>query len=227
MQIESSRYVLYNARIYTMDEREPVVAALVIEGGKIFRYGDQDTIMSQFKDSSTHINLGGRTIIPGLIDAHIHLQHYALSLQRVECETSTRGDCIKNVYHQVAGSAAGDWILGHGWNQNEWPEGFGDAILLDQVAPENPVYLTAKSLHAAWVNSIALSKAAITAQTADPPGGQIQRQPDGSPTGILFETAMSLVSDIIPQPSINHVAQVYRRSTNYPVETGYHGCTRF
>jgi predicted amidohydrolase YtcJ len=206
MQIESNRQVLYNARIYTMDEREPFVSALVIEGGKIFRYGDQDSITSQYKGSSTHIDLGGKTIIPGLIDAHIHLQHFALSLQRVDCETSTQGDCIQNVSDKVVGATAGDWILGHGWNQNEWPEGFGDASLLDQIAPENPVYLTAKSLHAAWVNSIALNKAGITALTADPPGGQIQRQLDGSPTGILFETAMSLVSDFIPKPSINHVS---------------------
>ncbi|MGW8226744.1 MAG: amidohydrolase family protein, partial [Anaerolineales bacterium] len=133
-----------------------------------------------------------------MIDAHIHLQHYALSLQRVNCETTSRGECIKNVAAHVKAAKPGEWILGHGWNQNEWPEDFGDANDLDQIAPENPVYLTAKSLHAAWVNTIALHQAGITNHTPDPQGGQIQRHPDGSPTGILFETAMALVSEIIP-----------------------------
>ena len=227
MQIDNTRHVLYNARIFTMDERKPFVSALVIEGGKIFQYGDQDTITSQFKGSGSHINLGGKTIIPGLIDAHIHLQHYALSLQSVECETSTRGECIRNVSGNLAGAADGDWILGHGWNQNEWPEGFGNASLLDQVAPENPVYLTAKSLHAAWVNSLALKKAGINAQTADPPGGQIQRQPDGSPTGILFETAMALVSDKIPKPSAIQVSQAIEEAQTNLWKLGITGAHDF
>lgn len=227
MENDPDRIVLYNARIYTLDEREPVVSALVIDGGKISHSGDQGTITSQFNSSSNFIDLRGKTIIPGLIDAHIHLQHYALSLQRVECETSTRDECLKNVAEKVTDTAAGDWIQGHGWNQNEWPEGFGDARLLNPFAPENPVYLTAKSLHAAWVNTIALQKAGITAQTADPPGGQIQRHADGSPTGILFETAMSLVSDLIPKPSVNQVAYAIEEAQTILWKLGITGAHDF
>jgi len=227
MKNDSDRQILSNARIYTMDDQEPMVSALVIEGGKIIRSGDQDTIITQYEDSSTLHDLEGRTVIPGLVDAHIHLQHFALSLQRVECETSTREECLQNVAEKVSGTASGDWIQGHGWNQNDWPEGFGDASLLDSIIPENPVYLTAKSLHAAWVNSSALQKAGITAATTDPPGGQIQRYPDGTATGILFETAMTLVSDLIPKTSVGQVSQAIEEAQTLLWKLGITGVHDF
>ena len=199
--------IFHNARIYTLDSQNSVASALVIDNGYIHAIGDQRTILSEYGETFQSRDLKGRTILPGLTDAHIHLQHYALSLQKVDCETATREQCLQNVAKRAAITSPGEWILGHGWNQNEWQSGFGDAEQLDQVAPSNPVYLTAKSLHAAWVNSAALKSAKINAQTPDPGGGHISRREDGSPSGILFETAMSLVSDSIPAPSIGTVAE--------------------
>ena len=131
MKSDSERHVLFNARIHTMDRDSPQVSALVIERGIIIDAGDQEAIKAQYKGTSRFFDLEGRTIIPGLIDAHVHLQHYALSLQRVECETTTREECLRNVVGGLADNPPGEWILGHGWNQNAWPEGFGDARLLD------------------------------------------------------------------------------------------------
>jgi len=227
MHNDSPRQILYNARIYTQDESNPISSALVIEHGRILNIGDQDHLVVQFGESSTLQNLDGKIIIPGLTDAHIHLQHYALSLQRVDCETASKGACIKNVAAHVKEANPGEWILGHGWNQNEWPEDFGNANDLDQIAPENPVYLTAKSLHAAWVNTIALRQAGITNHTPDPQGGQIQRHPDGSPTGILFETAMSLVSEMIPAPSIPQVSQAIEQAQSRLLKMGITGAHDF
>jgi predicted amidohydrolase YtcJ len=115
---------------------------------------------------------------------------------------------------------AGEWILGHGWNQNEWPEGFGSAADLDDAAPDHPVYLTAKSLHAAWANTAALHQAGISRQTQDPPDGLIQRDQDGSPTGILFETAMELVASRAPEPSVEQVSQAIRRALPVLLQMG-------
>jgi hypothetical protein len=148
---------------------------------------------------------GGRAIIPGLIDAHIHLENYALSLQKVDCETPTRDECLERVAARARHTPAGEWILGHGWNQNSWPEGFGTAADLDQAAPHNPVYLTAKSLHAAWVNSLALHAASLAPSTPDPAGGRLERSAEGTPTGILFESAMSLAAGVIPEPTLEQV----------------------
>jgi predicted amidohydrolase YtcJ len=227
MHSNSTRQILYNARISTLNGSESLPSALVIEHGRILRVGDQESLIAQYGESSTLQNLGGKMIIPGLIDAHIHLQHYALSLQRVDCETASRGECIDNVAAQAKEANSGEWILGHGWNQNEWPEDFGDANHLDQIAPENPVYLTAKSLHAAWVNTIALHQAGITDHTPDPPGGQIQRHPDGSPTGILFETAMALVSELVPAPSVSQVSQAIEQAQARLLKMGITGAHDF
>ena len=118
--------ILYNARIYTMDSRRTTASALVVDHGTIQAIGDQQTILSKYGESIKQSDLGGRTVIPGLIDAHIHLQHYALSLQRVDCETKTRERCLQNIAAMVASNSSEEWILGHGWNQNEWVDGFGD-----------------------------------------------------------------------------------------------------
>ncbi|MEE9189026.1 MAG: amidohydrolase [Anaerolineales bacterium] len=199
--------ILYNTRINTLDTVLPSASAIVIDHGRIQAVGDQGSLLSQYNSSIKRVDLGGRTVIPGLTDAHIHLQYYSLSLQRVDCESSTREESLNNVAARVEITPYTVWILGHGWNQNQWPEGFGNTGHLDKITTQHPIYLTAKSLHAAWVNSAALRQAGVSAQTPDPPGGRIQRHTDGSPTGILFETAMSLVSDIIPESSPEQVAK--------------------
>ena len=105
----------------------------------------------------------------------------------------------------------GEWILGHGWNQNQWDR-FGTAADLDSVSPDNPVYLTAKSLHAGWGNTIALELGGITSSSSDPPGGQIQRDDSGAPTGILLEEAMRLLSDVIPVPTVESTCDAFREA---------------
>lgn len=212
--------ILYNARIYTQDNSLPVASAIAIDKNRILDIGDQETITAHYGHLSDQFDLKGRTIIPGLTDAHIHLEQYALAQQIVNCETPTRGECLQNVAEKVQSTPTGEWILGHGWNQNEWSEGFGNAKDLDKIAPQNPIYLTAKSLHAAWVNSAAMRLAGISQGTADPGGGHIQVEEDGVPTGILFETAMSLVSRIIPEPSPYQLAQAIIDAQNSLLKLG-------
>ncbi len=199
--------LLYNANIYTLDADLPHATALVIDGERLVAVGDSETLHTEFGGRSQVFDLGGRTVIPGLTDAHLHLEYYALGLQKVNCETATRAECLERVAQRARSTPPGQWILGHGWNQNNWREGFGSAADLDTLAPSQPVYLTAKSLHAAWVNSAALRLANITAATPDPPDGKLGRKQDGSPDGILFESAMQLVAGIVPEPTIEQVIQ--------------------
>lgn len=202
--------ILYNAHIYTLSPEQPTASALAIDHGRVLALGNDQRILSEFGDSGEAIDLGGRAIIPGLTDAHIHLEHYALSLQKVNCETPSRHSCLERVAERASRTPTGAWILGHGWNQNDWPEGFGEAADLDAVAPDHPVYLTAHSLHAGWANSLALSKAGISAQSEDPPGGRIQRHAGGNPTGILLENAMMLVAEVVPAPAPGALAEVIK-----------------
>lgn len=197
---------IYNANIYTLDNRIPRASALLIEGGKIVAIGDNYSILSQTRREDKLHDVSGQVVLPGLTDAHIHLEQYALALQKVDCETATREECLQRVADRDRQLPEGEWLLGHGWNQNDWVSGFGTAADLDAIVPNRPVYLTAKSLHAGWANTAALRKANITQNTPDPPDGRIGRYPDGSPDGILYESAMNLITQAIPEPSVEQVA---------------------
>lgn len=223
--------LLFNARIHTLNPAQETASALLIERGEIVAVGGDELLGAR----AEKFDLRGRTVLPGLIDAHIHLQHYALALQKIDCETSTLEECLRRVAERVKSAKDGEWVLGHGWNQNQWgeltarhaksekkdlnlsdlggPRGeslWPSASDLDSIAPNHPVYLTAKSLHAAWANSAALKLAGITASTPNPENGEIQRDERGQPTGILLESAMELVSAKIPQAGIAQLAEAIR-----------------
>ncbi len=198
------RKLLYNARIYTLNPQQPQATALLIDHGRVLAVGD-DRLLQQTDEATPREDINGRTIWPGLADAHIHLRHFAFSLQKIDCEGLSQTACLEKVRQRAAQTRRGAWILGHGWDQNLWP-GWGNRQQLDAVAPEHPVFLTAKSLHAAWVNSAALQQAGIDRHTPDPPGGHILRAADGTPNGILLENAISLLAAAIPNPSPRQAA---------------------
>ena len=198
--------ILHNINATTLWENQPQASAIAISDGRITAVGRQEDVLSLASRNTRLIDLQGSTVWPGLTDSHLHLQYYALGLQYIDCETDTRDECLRRVAAAEEISPAGKWIRGHGWNQNSWPEGFGTAALLDRIAPDKPVYLTSKSLHSSWANSVALRLAGITSNTPNPADGVIQRDSSGNPTGILFESAMGLVEDVIPQTGADDVA---------------------
>lgn len=209
--------LLYNAHIHTQNPLQPTASAILIDREWILAAGDFEQLLAQFPNA-TKEDMGGHVILPGLTDAHLHLQYYSLGLQKIDCETGTKEECLRRVGERVRKAKPGDWVLGHGWNQNTWQSsplsvgegpgvrGWPAASELDALAPNNPVYLTAKSLHAAWANTRAMQLANISAQTPDPHNGQIQRDVKGNATGILLETAMELVGDVIPSPTVEEIA---------------------
>ncbi len=201
--------LIHNARVYTLDPACPVVSALLVEAGHVLAAGGEE-LLAQFDDAGRE-DLGGRIILPGLTDAHIHLQEYALSLQVVDCEMESRQQILGRLAERARGSLSGEWVRGHGWNQDTWGGEWPGAPELDAVTPHNPVYLTAKSLHAAWVNSAALKLAGISASTPDPVNGRIQRDAGGNPTGILFEDAVKLVEAAIPEPTPEVLAKTFQQ----------------
>ena len=197
--------LLHNAHIHTQNPAQPTASAIVIDSERILAVGDRSALFAEYPNAKKQ-DMHGRIILPGLTDAHLHLKHYSLALQKIDCEVDTQEECLRRVAERVSKSKPGEWILGHGWNQNVWPNGWPTASELDAIAPNHPVYLTAKSLHAAWANTKAMQMANITAQTPDPHNGQIQRDSTGYATGVLLETAMELVGNVIPEPSIAEIA---------------------
>lgn len=196
--------LLFNGRLH---DRSPDQSALAIDHQRILAIGSDADILNLSAPGVDQFNLGGRYVMPGLTDSHIHLELYGLSLGMVDCAASSRAECLARVRTRAQETPPGEWIRGHGWNQNLWLGDFGSAFELDRVAPAHPVYLTDMSLHCAWANSLALQQAGINGNTPDPVGGSIQRDPAGNPSGILFENAVNLIEKIIPPPGSPRLKQ--------------------
>ncbi|HEY9153035.1 MAG TPA: amidohydrolase, partial [Anaerolineales bacterium] len=216
--------LLHHARIYTLDKSKPIASAIAIDHGEVIAVGG-DELLSAFERAEKQ-NMEGKVILPGLTDAHLHIQYYALALEKIDCETDTLEECLRRVAERVQKAKPGEWILGHGWNQNLW-RGWPSASDLDQIAPNHPVYLTAKSLHAAWANSAAMKLANITPSTPDPKDGQIQRDAKGEPTGILFENAMQLIDNIVPAPNTEGLARTIEKAQSILWKMGLTGIHDF
>ena len=169
-----------------------------------------EELLSEYENIKSE-DMGGRVVLPGLTDAHIHLQEYARSLRAVDCEGLTRQAILDRLAGRLTEMAPGEWLLGHGWDQNTWGGDWPGAAELDALTPQNPVYLTAKSLHAAWVNSAALKLAGITADAVNPLDGRVQRDLHGRPSGMLFENALKLVENVIPEPDFEKLAKTFEQ----------------
>lgn len=232
----SATLVLTNGRFHTMDPRQPTATAVAIHQHTILAVGSDDEMKALLGTGGQLIDLNGRTVTPGLMDAHVHFQWYSLNLQAINLhEVPTLAEALQRItaYLEHLPSAYRSpttdyWLRGRGWTQELWQDHrFPTAADLDQVAPHLPVYLSHKSGHAAWVNSRALKIAGITAATPDPPGGQIQRDASGQPTGILFEEAMNLVAQHVPEPTNAEIATAMRLAQQQCWQAGLTGLHDF
>lgn len=228
MDDSSLSWLLINGRFHTMDRTEPEVSALAISGERIVAAGDTTELRDRFSAKKV-LDFGGRCVIPGLIDAHIHFQSYALNRQYVDLfEIGSLEEALRRVAKRVAEAPPGTWIRGRGWHQELWSDhAFPSAVDLDRVAPDNPVALAAKSGHAWWVNSLALKLADISAATPDPVGGQIVRDAAGAPSGILLENAIGLMRQHVPEATADEIDSALRDA--FPTAwklgiTGIHDC---
>jgi len=190
--------ILHNGVIRTLNALQPTVEALAIQGECILAAGENDDILNMAAPDTQVIDLYGQTVLPGFTDSHIHLLQYGSKLSQIDCETSSKSECLARVAAKVKDTAPGTWITGQGWNHNVWQEGIGQKQELDHISTVHPIYLAAKSLHASWCNSAALQFAGIDHNTPDPPGGVIVKDSSGEPNGILLESASRLVEKCIP-----------------------------
>lgn len=193
--------VLRNGRIETMDPAKPEAQAVATAGDKILAVGTNEEI-ARFVGSVTDvIDLQGRLAIPGFIETHGHLMGLGEAKMTLDLTTAHTWDDIVTMVAAAAKEAApGAWITGRGWHQERWrdvPEPNVDGVPLhddlSRVSPDNPVVLGHASGHAAFANARALQLAGITERTKNPPGGEIVRDREGQPTGLLRETAQRSV----------------------------------
>ncbi|MDQ7851252.1 MAG: amidohydrolase family protein, partial [Armatimonadota bacterium] len=175
-------------RTCTLDPQCPVTDALAVAGEWILATGPAGELAAAFPQAR-RIDLGGRTVLPGLIDCHVHLLAYGLLVRRLDLrQTQSLAEAVQMVAAAAATAPPGTWVLGGGWDRNRWAEGrWPTRDDLDAVSIGRPVALTSKDGHLLWVNSAALERAGIGPRTPDPPGGEIVRDATGRPTGLLKE----------------------------------------
>jgi predicted amidohydrolase YtcJ len=188
-------------RAYTLDRERPVVEALAVAGEWILAAGPADELAAAFP-RARRIDLGGRTVLPGLTDSHVHLLAYGLQLRRLDLrETRSLSAAVRMVAAAADAAPPGSWVLGGGWDRNRWTEGrWPTRDDLDPVSAGRPVALASRDGHLLWVNSAALARAGIGPETPDPPGGVIVRDAAGRPTGLLKEQARVAVQAAADRP---------------------------
>ena len=194
-------FVLTNGRILTVDAKDSIAEAVAIQGGKIVAVGSKGDILKLAAHTTRVIDLHGRTATPGLIDSHNHFATGGVGLlYDVNLSDATRiEDVVAKVRERVAGLNPGEWLVGNGWDEGKLAElRYIHAADLDKATPNNPVWLTHTTGHYGVANSSAMKLAHITAETKNPPAGTIDRDAKGNPTGVLKESAMGLVTKLIP-----------------------------
>jgi predicted amidohydrolase YtcJ len=201
-QNQPADLVLRNGKIVTVDDKKPEAQALAARGDLIVAVGTNEEIQSYVGPNTKVIDLNGRLAIPGFIDSHAHFMSIGQAKMNLDLtKARTWDEIVSMVAAAVKKAKPGQWILGRGWHQEKWDrrptpnvEGFPVHTSLSRVSPNNPVLLTHASGHAGFVNAKAMQLAGITRSTPNPEGGEILKDKNGNPTGLLRETAQGLVS---------------------------------
>ncbi len=223
--------LLVNGRILTdasAPEASRFASSALLADGRFVAVGTQKDVEAAAKAkglSPTRVDLKGRLAIPSLTDAHGHVSGLGVALQRLRFEGTTSAEQIAAMVAERAKTTPkGQWIFGRGWDQNDWAvQQFPTSAVLDRVAPDHPVWLRRVDGHAAWANSKALALAGVTKDTKEVPGGRIERTPDGTPTGVFVDDAMSLVEAKIAPPSREQVRASIVLATKRCAELGLTG----
>ena len=185
-----------NATVYTVNENFETASAFAVDQGVIVAIDSEESLKESY-DFSEVYDAGGKSIYPGLIDAHAHLYNLGVGMQQVDLVGTVSADDVIQRVKAFQDEKQMTFIQGRGWDQNDWEiKEFPTKEMLDEVFPDTPVALRRVDGHALWVNSKALEMAGITSQTQMPGGEVIMK--DGEPSGILVDSPMSLVNAVIP-----------------------------
>lgn len=215
--------IVLHGKVYTLNAKQPWAQAIAVQGGKIVSVGSDGEIEKLHSNGTKVIDAGGRLVLPGFTDCHIHFIDGSLSLDRVNLEDAKDPADIQQRLREYAKSHPGTgWVLGRGWDYGM----FGEEALphkkyLDEVFPDRPVFLEGYDGHTYWANSRALELAGINKDTPDPPNGAIVRDAKtGEPTGALKESAQGLVAKVVPKLTRSEKLAALRGGIKWANENG-------
>jgi len=215
--------VLLNAKIYTMEPSRPTASALAILGDRIIYVGDSDGARQLVGPKTKVVDLEGKTVIPGLIDTHVHMMSFGRSLGWVDLrDARSVSELVSRLRERAESTPAGRWIVGYGWDQERFVERrYPTRWDLDEASEEHPIVIYRTCLHLCVANSLALQLAGISRETQPPEGGVIELDETlGEPNGVLRETAMELVRRAIPRPSLEEAVVDAERACREAVKHG-------
>ena len=208
------------ARIWTGDDAEPWAEAMAIDGERILAVGS-DADISQYVTASTELIDGGALVVPGFIDSHVHFLDGGEALESVQLRDVTSREQFRQRFADyVTTVEPGEWILGGTWDHEAWGGELPTRDWIDDLTPDNPVWVFRLDGHMALANSLALAAAGVDADTPDIPGGEIIRDADGRPTGLLKDNAMNPVFSAVPPPPDARRDRQLRAALEYLAENG-------
>jgi len=224
--VEPADVIIIHGRVYTENPKQPWAQAVAIRGSKIVAVGEDAAIEKRRGMGTKVINAGGKLVLPGFVDCHVHFLEGSFSLSQLNLESAKDVVGIQKRLREYAAENPGDgWILGRGWDYTMFgSETLPNKKYLDELFPDRPVSLTAYDSHTSWVNSKALALAGIARDTPNPLNGIIVRDPlTGEATGALLETAQRLVAKVVPEPTRADKLLALRAGMKWANE---HGITR-
>ncbi|MGC1380346.1 MAG: amidohydrolase [Candidatus Baltobacteraceae bacterium] len=202
MQPGSADLIVVGATIHTADEAAGPARALAIRGGRFAHVGSVEGAMALRGPATRMLDLSGYTILPGLVDAHLHLTRLGLTLGHVDLRELGSFEEVVARTVAFARGACDEWIVGEGWNQDDWPgRAFPIHDALTAALPDRPAALSRIDGHAVLANAAAMTLASIDPATPDPPGGRIVRDSSGRPTGLFVDAAQALIFACVPAPA--------------------------
>lgn len=221
-QTGTADLAIVNAKIRTMDEKKPQAEAIAISGGKISAVGANKEIRALIGAKTKVIDAGDKLVLPGFNDSHVHFTGIGNLFSSIDLrEAKTPQEAVERIRHFAKFLPKGRWILGGGWNNENWtPNALPTKELIDAATPDNPVFIYHANPRTAWVNSLALKLAKIDQIKKFVKDGMIERDEKGEPTGILRDSAIISVRNVIPPLPSKNWSEVIETASSYAASLG-------
>ncbi len=218
----SADLVITNANIRTMDTKRTAARSMAIINGKIVAIGSDADTKPLIGSRTRIIDAGGKTVIPGFNDAHVHFMETGHQLSSVDLrDAKTPAEFVKRIREFAAKTPKGRWILGGKWDHENWtPNDLPTAAMIDAVTPDHPVFIDRLDGHMALVNSLAMRLAGVDKNVKDVAGGEIVRDAKGNPAGVFKDAAMNYFGKVIPTPSWEEKLEAAQAATDHAASLG-------
>jgi predicted amidohydrolase YtcJ len=233
--------ILTNAKVYTLAWPDPAVdgtpaadaphgptgwspdaQAVAIRGSRIVFVGSSDAAAAWRGATTRVVDLQGATLLPGLVDSHVHILELGRMLERVNLVgVASEAEAVEKVVARAAVTPKGEWILGYGWDDGAWANHYPTLQLLSERVPDHPVYLRGLHGYAVWGNRLAFERARITPATPAPAGGAITKDAAGRPSGVLVNAAVKLLESAVPAPTAAQFEALVLKGLDAMADAGY------